>query len=212
MKKVVISMFLVLVLCISTVTASAVGVTPDSQSFNGKFPDGTNIYNQVIKNTDVQPMIFLGYKYVPGYERLVNLSYIYAYSRIYGTSIHYIAGTIPTYTLTVTSETTKATTWNVSGNFEGGFDIKAVKAKLTVAGGYSSTNTAKVSAGETWNCGFTTPGTYNLTWYMRGHSYNAQCGVEVISTGSDNGDFRYYNLGRVIFPTKEIHFDVSRGY
>lgn len=34
----------------------------------------------------------------------------------------------------------------------------------------------------------------------------------IYSTGSDNGDFRYYNLGRVIFPTKEIHFDVSRGY
>ncbi len=49
MKKVVISIFLVLVLCISAVTASAVGVTPDSQSFNGKFPDGTNIYNQVKK-------------------------------------------------------------------------------------------------------------------------------------------------------------------
>lgn len=70
--------------------------------------------------------------------------------------------------------------------------------------------TATISKGQMWDCGFSVPGLYNLTWYMRGYQYTCQCGAKYISTDSNDGRFTYYNLGTVTFPTDEIHFDVSR--
>ncbi len=102
------------------------------------------------------------------------------------------------------------TEWNVSGKLSGEFNIKAVKMKLEGSKGYSSTETAEISRGETWDCGFTIPGTYNLAWYMRGHRYTCQCGAKYISTDSNDGKFTYYDLGTVVFPTEEITFEVTR--
>lgn len=154
--------------------------------------------------------MLLGYEYVPGKERLVNKTLVRDFAYIYGTSIIVSEGSSPNYTLNVTKSTTKTTGWNVSGKLSGEFNIYAVKAKLEASGGYNSSETATVSRGETWDCGFTVPGTYDLNWYMRGHQYSCQCGAKYISTDSNDGTFTYYNLGTVTFPTDEITFEVAK--
>ncbi|MBM7685916.1 hypothetical protein [Defluviitalea raffinosedens] len=183
---------------------------PESHSINGILPDGASIYKADPHSSIIRPQILLGYEYVPGYEKIANKSINYTYGYIYGTSVQFTKGASPTYTLTVTKKTTKSTTWNISGNLEGSFDIKAVKSKIQVAGGYASSETAEITKGETWNCGFTETGLYDLTWYMRGHKYDAFCGAKIRSTGADDGKFTTYYLGTVTFPTDEIHFDVTK--
>lgn len=158
----------------------------------------------------IQSRVLMGYDYVPGYERLANMTIVHELAYIYGTSIKYSKGANPEYTLSTTKKTTKSTSWNVSGSLSGAFDIKAVKANLAASGGYSTSKTAEVTKGETWKCSFTEAGTYNLTWYMRGHQYSCQCGAKYISNDSNDGRFTYYNLGTVTFPTDEITFEITK--
>ena len=84
-----------------------------------------------------------------------------------------------------------------------------VEEKLADSIGYKLTDTATIYKGE-YGCKFTEPGRYDLSWYMRGHRYIAQCGAKVISTGSDHGQFSYYTLGTITYPTSETAFDISR--
>lgn len=215
MKKILLSCaFALLVCCVATLPCFAETQTPASQSFNGLLPDGTSIWGNDATNgtAEVSPAVILGYKYVEGYESLSGFQYVYDYKYLYGTSISYVGGASPTYTLTVNVTKSSSSTWNLNGDISGEGDIKALKAKLRFFGGYGETETVTISAGQSWSCGFNQPGTYNLTWYARGHSYYAFCGAILISTDMNDGNFEDKHLvGQVVFPTQEIHFDVSRG-
>lgn len=186
---------------------------PDTLIVNGKIvyenAGDKGIQVEEVKG-GIQSRMLLGYEYVPGKERLTNKTIVHELAYIYGTTVKYCEGASPSYTLNITKSKTETTEWNVSGSMSGEFDIKAVKASLELSGGYSSSKTATISRGETWNCDFTIPGTYDLAWYMRGHQYNCQCGAKYISTDSNDGKFTYYNLGTVVFPTDEITFEITR--
>lgn len=158
----------------------------------------------------ISPHAFIGYEYVPGYERLVDKKYDYKFGYIYGTSIYFSEGATVTYTLTVKRSHTRSTSWNIRADFEGSVSVASIKAGLTASGGYSSTNTATVEVGETWSTAMEQPGVYDLAWYMRGHKYYAQCGSRIVSTGADHGNFMYCTLGTVTFPTDEVYFEAIR--
>lgn len=218
MKKILRSVIIITVITLVLGTnVLAITAVPASQSYNGYLPDGTSIFDdaeiqQHNEPTIIEPKAFIGYRYEPGYERLVDRSFVHQYAYIYGTSVDFVEGTLPEYKLDVTRSISKDTLWDISGNLSGEFNLSKVKAKLALSGGYSETNTATITVGETWKCGLITPGTYELAWYMRGHKFYAQCGATIVSTGADHGNFTYYNLGPVIFPSNEVHFSVTRVY
>jgi len=220
MKKIVRNVLIVTLLCVMSVNCMHTQKAfagelrqPDTLIVNGDVVyenlGEQGIYESV-RTGRVQSRMLLGYEYVPEKERLLNKRIIREMAYIYGTSVKYCEGASPNYTLNVTKSKTKTTEWNVSGKISGEFDISVVKTKLEASGGYKSSETATITLGETWNCGFTIPGTYDLTWYMRGHQYDCQCGVKYISTDSNDGRFTHYNLGTAIFPTDEITFEVTR--
>ncbi len=207
-RKIIALMLAVMMLMASSAFADV--REPESRSYNGYMDDGTCIYDKGTSDSSdfgITPRV--GYEYVEGYERVVFKEFDESFARIYGTSISFVEGTSPSYTLTVTKSVTKETSWNVSGSLSGEFNISVVKAKAQIAGGYESRCKATVTKGETWNCDFNRPGTYVITWYMRGFVCYVQCGATIISTGGDHGNFRYYNLGTATFPSDEVHMDVA---
>lgn len=214
MKRVV-SFLLVLAFCLSGVSASAYDGKTKSVSHNGILPDGTSIYEERnvepedTRESSVSPMALLGYKYVEGYEQIRNKSVEYMYAYLWGTSINFVQGASPTYKITTRRTVTKGTDWELSGEAEASFNIKAVKTKLVASGNYKSTDTAVLEVGEEWNCGFTDAKLYDLAWYMRGHKYNAYCGAKYVSTDSNDGKFTLLYIGDVIFPTEEVHLEIS---
>lgn len=216
MKKFTKSMAVFVLVCaVFATNASAAYREPESKSFNGYLDDGTSIFanattQQVSETMEVTPRTLLGYQYVEGYERLIGKTVDYVYDYVYATSTRFVQGAAVSYTLTTTKEKTKTSAWNINGNLSGEFDIKMVQAEIAASGGYEETDTVTITVGEEWNCEFTEPGLYELTWYMRGHRYYAQCGATIISTGTDHGKFAYCTLGLVTFPTDEVHFDVTR--
>lgn len=144
----------------------------------------------------------IGYPYrdsIPTYD--LKLSYIY------GTSISFVAGSVPTYTLSQTTSTTKSRTFSLGLEIEpklpGGWEGK-------VSGGYSNTKTATITKGEIWAVNLTQPGTYNIAWYMRGHVFNLYSNWEYVTNYSTEIRERY--LGTATFPTSEVHLDISRLY
>lgn len=221
MKKIANFLCLVMVMAFVFMTdASAAYRIPESQTYNGYLPDGTSVYDTMPDlqyNNGIAPHTLLGYEYVPGYERNLEMpsesqKYDIRFAYIYGTTVTFDAGSAPQYTLTVTRSTTEGIDFLVDGEVEGAVDISAVKSKLAASLGYKTTNTATVYRGETYSCNLTQPGRYDLSWYMRGHRYIAQCGAKVISTDSDHGRFTYCTLGTITYPTNEVAFDVSRIY
>lgn len=170
-----------------------------------------------IPESQIAPQTSLGYEYVPGYERNLEVAsepqkYDIRFSYIYGTTITFDAGSAPEYTLNVTRSTTEEAKLDfndTNDNIAGIQDLKLIEEKLADSIGYKLTGTATIYKGE-YGCKFTEPGRYDLSWYMRGHRYIAQCGAKVISTGSDHGQFSYYTLGTITYPTSETAFDISR--
>lgn len=211
MKKATkITALILSIMMLMAISAAADLREPESRSYNGYCDDGSCIYDMgEADNSEYGISPHVGYEYVAGYERVVFKEFDETFSRIYGCSISFVEGTSPTYTLNVTKSTTKETSWNVSGSLSGEFNIGVVKTNLQATSGHESREKATITKGETWSCGFTKPGAYVLTWYMRGFVYYAQCGARIISTGGDHGNFWYYNLGTVTFPSEEVHFDVS---
>lgn len=216
MKRLV-SIMVVLAFCLSAPSVMAYERIPDSVSYNGILPDGTSIYENdlpekinVPQNQEVSPLVFIGYNYVPGYEELKNRTYVHEYAYIWGTSVNFDEGASPYYKVSTRRWTTEENEWNIRVQGSGDFDIKAVKANLQIEGGYRNTEIASIEVNEEWYCEFDSPGLYELTWYMRGHKYDAYCGGEYITTDMNDGRFTKVYLGTVTFATKEIHFDISK--
>lgn len=214
MKRVVLFL-LVLTFCLSGVSASVYDETTKSISYNGILSDGTSIYEEKYvepestRESAISPQVLIGYEYVDGYEEIRNRQIEYYYAYLWGTSVKFSEGVSPSYKITTRRQVTKETSWELSGTAEASFDIKAVKTKLLASGNYKSTNTAVLEVGEEWDCEFTEPKLYNLTWYMRGHKYNAYCGAKYISTDGNDGKFTLLYIGDVIFPTEEVHLEIS---
>ena len=111
MKK-LLSVILSTIMVCSMVTSSfAAYRVPESWSYNGLQPDGTpdvtveDVEAQRVAEVEAEakavPYALIGYKYVPGYETLDSKQIVTKYKYIYGTSISYVAGTSPSYKLTV---------------------------------------------------------------------------------------------------------------
>lgn len=183
---------------------------PDSFSKNGKLDNGKSIHEEEVdlseSESKVSPRIFMGYSYINNTATRGSRSIIYKHKYIYGTSVSYVKGASPNYTLTVTKQTSQSKNFSASGSVD--FPVKVVEAQ--VSGGYSSSATATVSKGQTWSCNFTTPGLYDLSWYMRAHRYPVYGKAKILSTGSDHGTITSVTLGTITFPVDEIHFDVTK--
>ncbi|WP_113674310.1 hypothetical protein [Vallitalea guaymasensis] len=210
MKKLLtIIMIFSLFIC-SVLPINAQNRDPESISYDGILPNGEAIYqnNELINivpyslSTDS-----LELDYISGTGKLTELEILHFMARIYGTSITYVEGADPTYTLTVTRSKTESSSWSVGGGL--GADLKMIK--LDVSGDYKNEETATITKGESWATNFTKPGTYELTWYMRGHRYYITGDVDCYkSDGSYLGSRSDVRLGAVLFPTDEIHFDITR--
>lgn len=213
MKRVV-SLLFALVFCFSSISASAYEEKTNSISRNGILSDGTSIYDEAysemdIREEEISSRVLIGYEYVPGYEQIKNRKIEYMYAYLWGTSINFVEGASPTYKVMTRRQTVKETSWGLTGELEGEFNIAAVKANLRAAGDYEEVDIAVIEVGEEWNCDFTEPKLYDLTWYMRGHKYTAYCGGKYISTDGNDGKFTLVNIGQVIFPTKEVHLEIT---
>lgn len=208
--KRLISMLLCAVLLVSIGTVQTFADEGKNDNVVPSVTVNGDIQNMTSPGNVASPNAFIGYQYVPGYERLTNRTFDYKYGYIYGTSLYFSDGATLTYTMTVKRSSTKSTNWNVKADFEGEFSMSLAKARVMASGGYSSTNTATVEIGETWTAQMNVSGVYDLAWYMRGHKYYAQCGSRIMSTGADDGQFMYYTLGTVTFPTDEVYFEAVR--
>ncbi|QUI25936.1 hypothetical protein HZI73_26345 (plasmid) [Vallitalea pronyensis] len=209
MKKLIIISIILTLICVP-VNATENLREPESISYDGILNNGKSIHEDYDVYT---PQNFgierdqLIMAYVSGTGNLTDFTILHKMARIYGTSVTFVAGASPQYTLKVDQSETQSSTWNVEPSLGG--TIKVVK--IDVKGGYSNTDTATISKGETWNTNFTDPGTYELTWYMRGHRYFIEGDVMIYR--ADGTFLERQNdklIGGVLFPTKEIHFDVSK--
>ncbi len=213
MKKISTILLTLLLLCTMTTTAFAAVAEPDSISYNGILPDGTSVTTEPIlpsnNDNEVMPRVLIGYEYVAGYEELKNEYLIEEYKRIWGTSITFIAGTLPSYEVTETKQVTSSNEWYITASVGGDFALATAKANLQAEGGYSSSATATLSRGEKWTVTYETPGTYYLNWYQRAYQYDAYCGANIISTDINDGTFTKLYLGSVVFPTDERHFSIN---
>jgi hypothetical protein len=132
--------------------------------------------------------------------------YNYKYAYIYGATVIFSRGASPSYTLTTTAQRTCGISFNIASSLT----VDAVEIKSTISSSYTKTATITLSKGETWSCGFTEPGTYNLTWYMRGHNYKMYADVRWICTDSSDGTIHYEYIGSFTKPTTEITFSVMK--
>lgn len=207
-RRILIIMLMLMYLC--TIASAKNLVNPQaSTSYNGLLSDGTSIYN--VEETFIIPRVpSRTFRYISGTERLTGFDINHTFARIYGTSIEFPGGTNVSYTFSRSYQCSKQTEWNITGSLEGEFNISVVKANLMVGGGYSSSETATIYIGESYTANLQEAGLYELTWYMRSHTYYVQCDAEVLSTGADAGTIVAYTLGTVEFPTQEIHFDITR--
>lgn len=209
MKKILV-LLLVLTMCVTTTSLASSNKNirvPETFSINRiDVATGESIDKPIeTYNDTIGIRTLLGYNYIDGTAYLGSRSYDKTFAYIWGTSVTFVDGAEPTYTLKVSREETKETSWTVGAKAK--FNIKVVETE--VQGSYSSKDTATIYKGETWDCKFTKPGSYDLTWYMRGHHYPVYGKAKIVSTGSDNGDVTTVKLGTVTFPTEEVAFDVS---
>jgi len=213
MKKISTILLTLLLLCTMTTTAFATVVEPDSISYNGICPDGTPVTTAPIlpssTDNEMMPRVLIGYEYVSGHEELKNKYLIEEYKEIWGTSVTFIEGSLPKYTMTERRQLTSSNEWFVTANVGGNFAIATAKANLQLEGGYSSSATVVLERNQEWEVAYTIPGTYYLTWYQRAHQYDAYCGANIISTDINDGTFTKLYLGSVVFPTDTYHFDIS---
>lgn len=210
MKKLfTIAMIFSLFIC-SVLPINAQIREPDSISYDGLLPNGESIYNNNIINNIVPYRVStnsLELKYVSGTGKLTDLEIIKCMARIYGTSITYVEGADPTYTLTTTESKEESSTWAAGAGLNA--DLKIIK--LDVKGDYNNKETATITKGESWATNFNKPGTYELTWYMRGHKYYITGDVDCYNSDGCYLDRKEdLRIGAVLFPTTEIHFDISR--
>lgn len=206
MKRIVATI-LALILCVSSTYALAEDTASSVVPINSAVSEQNSIVDCEENQEELSPRILLGYRYVPGHEQLTNFQIVRLYAYIYGTSISFTSGVSPSYTVTVRHQTTETTTWNLSVEGSAEFDIRAVKAALAAEGGYSESETASLEVGVEWDLDFTGPGMYDLTWYMRGHQYDAYCGATYISTDGNDGKYLDKYVGTVVFPTTEVTFE-----
>lgn len=211
-KKIFCIMFMLLMLFNCVPTFAMVTDSQPSISYNGIMPDGTCIYDfeYTPLEEDIEPYVSVIYEYLPGYERLINYQEDLTYAHIWNTSVRFNSGSLTKYTLDVSRSISKSTKWGVNANFSGGYDMEVIKSELAISGDYSTTNTAEIKAGQSWEVEVDEPGLYQLDWYMKGHCYTAQCGSYKRTTGSNDGTFAYYTLGTVEFPTPFHHLDVIK--
>lgn len=178
---------------------------PTSVSHNRLLPNGQSIDNSSSTDYGMSPMTIL-YKEVcwdPNTTTsFTGFNYTFAY--IYGTTVQFVAGSSTTYTLTVDRNVEKSTSSS--------FSISLGVAETAVRGDISSTDTAYINQGEVWNCGFTTPGRYNLTWYMRGWNYDVYADVKWTTTDANDQTIHHERIGTCTKPTSEITFDISNAY
>lgn len=135
---------------------------PHTFAYNGYLPNGKSIYdfdNNSYEN--IQPLMILAKEYV-GNLNTSFTGYNYTYEYIYGTTVIFYRGASPSYTLTTDVQRTCGTAFKVSSSLTADAEI----IKSTVSSSFTSTETITLRRGETWSCGFTEPGTYNLTWYI----------------------------------------------
>ena len=130
--------------------------------------------------------------------------YNYTFAYIYGTTVTFVKGASPSYTLQNDVSITKST---VSS-----FGISLGVAETTIKGDIADTKTIYLSKGETWNCGFTIPGRYNLTWYMRGWNYDVYADVKWTTTDINDQTIHHERIGSCTKPSEEYNFDVSNVY
>ncbi|WOO34908.1 hypothetical protein R2R35_13985 [Anaerocolumna sp. AGMB13020] len=201
-KIIALSLLLALSTMFTPLAVKAEVRVPDSISHNGLLPDGTSVDSQP---NYVTPFFLIETQYVSG-AALYNKSIIYKHKYIYGTSVSYVKGASPTYTLSVSKEATSSHEFSVSGSAK--FNVKVVEAE--VKGGYKYTDTTKITKGESWQCGFSAPGLYNLSWYQRAHQYEVHGKCKYITTDADNGTIKLAYMGRITFPTSEVHFEVTK--
>lgn len=178
---------------------------PTTVSHNGLLPNGQSIDNMSNSgSTDyrVSPMTILAKEvcYPPNTTTsFTGFDYKFAY--IYGTTVQFVAGTSPDYTLTVDCTKTESTTSS--------FSISLGISDSAVRGSVARTDTVTLSKGQVWSCGFTTPGRYNLTWYMRGWNYDVYADVLWISTDGNDGTIHHERIGTCTKPSQETTFDIS---
>lgn len=182
---------------------------PDSFAVDGVLPDGTSIFNSINDDSRIiTPYVLLGKEYAGNLSASFS-EFIYTYAYLYGTTVQFSKGASPSYRLNTTETVTKSTSWSIGGSF--GTNDKA-KIQADISASYGRTKTATIERGEEWSCGFTEPGTYNLTWYMRGHKYNLYADLRWIDTGVNDGKITNEYIGDIYLPTTEITLNVRKVY
>lgn len=213
MRKFLATTLIATLLCTLSVPAFAEVRVPDSVSYNGVLPDGTKAVSEMIQREPAldnqKERVLIGYEYVPGYDELRNMVIIPEYAYIWGTSIKFVAGTKPYYKLTSTHTKVSSSEWQLQANLGSKFNIASAKANLTTTGGYKSSQSVTITAGQEWKVDLTDPGEYFLNWYQRAHQYAAYCGANYITTDSNDGKFTKIYIGDALFPANEVHLDVS---
>ena len=113
MKKFV-GVFTLIIMLLSTMNVYASNGEQSMSSYDRILMNGSSISKEAVEeSTMTSPRILLGYKYVPGYDRLVNFEWDHTFERIYGTSIEFDSGT-HTHQLGVAKSKTKSTEWEVN--------------------------------------------------------------------------------------------------
>lgn len=98
---------------------------PESFAYNGVLPNGQSIFddNSVI----ISPQMILAKEFVGNVSTSFS-GFNYTYKYIYGTTVSFVPGSSPTYTLTTTQQATTGTSCSISSELSA--DAEAIKAKL----------------------------------------------------------------------------------
>ena len=159
-------------------------------------------------DSQIMPMVLIGYEYCEDKSaKLGSMTKDLYYAEITtravtlpeGAKVHYVRG--------ITAEKTETTAWDVDSTVS--FPIKVVEIEIN--GQYQEQKTAKITATESWEITYETPGQYIATWYMIGNKYNVTGNCKIISTdGNDGTIVKNHIMGYFTVPTDGIHIAIVK--
>lgn len=144
------------------------------------------------------------YEYEAGHEQLSNFDIVDEYEAVYSVGL---AADLPeaTYTVTGRQTTICGTSWDIAVEDVVGADLGTIQSELLEAGDYDESLSVTLEDAAQWESELGEAGTYQLSWYMRGHKYDAYCG-----TRTDDGQYADKYLGTVVFPADEFYYAVEK--
>ena len=195
-----------LLFSMSAMAAGSVSIKiPDSITHYNSLAEQEAAHNKANESGGIiKPQVFMGYEYV-GPSTKENLVLLPNHARISGTMFTLVEGSTAKYVRSVYGTVTKETSWSVGPEFK--FNIKAVEAEIK--GNYANKRTVTTYNNEQWQVDLTKPGRYAITWWMVGHQYDVKGKCKVISSDSSDGTIKNVLIGKVSFPTNEVHLETA---